>query len=931
VLRPQPASGSSSPFPAGNANEPGDALRQSLLDLGVEIIEAGTVVDVLRKLDLPAIALAADAAGTAWSGSPFPGLEAFQPWHREVFFGRDKAREEALKRLRSAAGGEFAFLLIHGRSGSGKSSLVRAGLVGDVAIQAAEADKWRNCILSPGLGGSDPLPNLITALADALPEAATLFDGTPSNLAGVVRQALAAVGRSKSCKLLLVIDQLEELLVGDSSEQREVFAETIAALAACGAVWVVATLRSDLLARIKDSPALSRLCSDDRMYWLERPSRTELRDIIRRPAAAARLRLEGCDPSSQALAEVLVNAAAAAPDSLPLLQFVLARMFAVDGAGGDLTFATYVRLGRLEGAIGQWAENTAQDVIASGIAEGVIDQVILDLGRLEPETGAVVARLSDADSVSSDRQEVLEALRRARLVTLDDEGRTRVAHEAVLTHWTRADALFKSHQRDIGLRDLVETEAAKWQQEHRSAAFLIPAGPRVAETESLLKAARVTLSPLARGFADASIACAQKAAAEEARQRIATAHAQRRRTQMAIAAAAVMAVLALIAGASGWNWRKATETAQRNEQTVIAQRNAAINGRVQMFGAMASQFNQLDDFGTGLALALDAISDLRKFGMPVPGQLQRELFIARNELRERQTFHETSRGRQALPGVPALSPDGQFLAGCTDREFIVVDVHSKQRVGAAPARGDMANCTAAFSPDGTRVAFAQLNNIYEFDPTLATRIFEIPNDSSSATVLIAFTSDGAYLVAFRSDATAFLDPSTGKTLWSTPRGLTPPIVEILSCHGALSADSTLLVRAVGSSAEIWDIATRTRIHSLDNPLPISAVAVSPDNAHMVAASDDGIARVWDLATGQISFTLTGPTAGLTCASYSPDGSRILTCSKDGMLTSGADHGLRFLLSRHDSPETVDKVHLPVVGDPDRGFPVDVSDDFINQG
>ena len=883
-------------FPVGNANEPGLALRQTLLATGVEIIEAQTVVDVVRKLDLPAIALAADAVAKPWTGSPFPGLEAFQPQHRDVFFGRDKAREEMLERVRNAAKGEFAFLLIHGRSGSGKSSLVRAGLLGDVAIQAAEADVWRNSILSPGLSGTDPLAGLITALANALPEVSASLSGAPDSLAAAVRQGLASAVPGKTCKLLLVVDQLEELLLGDSVERREVFAEAIAALAASGAVWVVATLRSDLLSRIKDSPALSRLCSDDRMYWLDRPTRTELRDIIRRPAASARLRLEGCDPSGQPLVEVLIDAAAASPDSLPLLQFVLARMFAVDGANGNLTFATYVDLGRLEGAVGQWAEHTAQDLIASGVTESVIDQVILGLGRFERETGAVVARLGDADSATHDRQRVLEAFRRARLITLDDNGRARVAHEAVLTHWIRAKSLFTANAHEVELRDLLEAEAARWEQEHRAAEFLIAAGLRVAEAQLLVNGGRVAVSPLARAFVNASIASARNVAAEETRR-------QKRLARRAIAAAIVMGVLALSAGVLGWMEREqahlkehalqqekeatakekkakddailATQRADDQTKVAIRERNSALSGRARLFAAVASQYNQNDDFGTGLSVALEGISELQTFDVPVPGQLQRELFIAQNELRERQTFH----GKQGFDAAPALSPDGKLLAGCTADEFVVWDVSSKRRIGAAPSSETMGFCNAAFSPDGTKVVFAEFFKIHEFDVTLATKKFEVPNHNGVSSV--AFTPNGAYLVAFQQGETAFLDPSTGQLLWSTPSRPPKDISQVLSKRGALSQDSRFMIRAVGSSVEIWDIAAKTKVNSLHSPDPILAVAISPDNVHVVTASEGGVARVWDLGTKGQVFSLVGHKAGITCAAYSPDGSLILTCSKDG--------------------------------------------------
>ena len=280
-----------------------------------------------------------------------------------------------------------------------------------------------------------------------------------------MRAALSAAAQGRRCKWLLVVDQLEELLLwardrgdADAANEREAFAEVLLSLCRSGAVWAIATLRSDCLSMLEDSLALLRLCADDHVYRLERPMRAELKDIVLRPAQAARLTFEGADASGLPFSEVLIEAAAEAPDSLPLLQFALARLFEMEGARGRLTFTSYDRLGRLEGAIGRWAEHTVQALVDGGVPDRTIDQVILSLGQFDASLGVVAARVAliETGKENTDHARVVEALVKARLVTLDERGRARVTHDAVLTHWPRAKLLFEAAARDVNLRDLLE-------------------------------------------------------------------------------------------------------------------------------------------------------------------------------------------------------------------------------------------------------------------------------------------------------------------------------------------------------------------------------------------------------------------------------------------------------------------------------------------
>ena len=260
-------------------------------------------------------------------GSPFRGLEAFDASHAEVFFGRRRAIERARERLTEAAGRGSPFLLILGASGSGKSSLARAGLLPRLTQVGAVpgVDVWRRCVVRPGGGPCAALAEALYA-GDALPELAhgdnplpadfaALMIATPAAAARAVRLALTRAtadlaareqfGRPVEARLVLLIDQMEEALLDPGLE---VFAHALAALAASGAVWIVATLRSDLYVLFQASAPLLALREGGAQLDLVQPNLSELREMLDGPAVAAGLSFDR-DADGLGLDEVLTDAA----------------------------------------------------------------------------------------------------------------------------------------------------------------------------------------------------------------------------------------------------------------------------------------------------------------------------------------------------------------------------------------------------------------------------------------------------------------------------------------------------------------------------------------------------------------------------------------------------------------------------------------------
>lgn len=502
------------------------AEQEQLRRLGAEILVVRQVEDLLRTLDLNIKPSGADP-DDAWEGSPFRGLEVFDVRHRKIFWGRGKAREEALQVLRRQDLYGCSFLLIHGSSGVGKSSLARAGLLGDLEQMASANDRWRSVVVVPSRGMRTPIAALAEALASAVPELATepaelaaRLLANPVEATAAIAAALARAEAGGRLRVALLVDQLEELLLwareqqtGQAAGEREAFAETLSRLARSRLVWVIATLRSDLMALLEDSPVLSDLARNERLYRLERPRPGALAEIIRRPAELAGLSFVGHDKDNLPLVDVLTDAAKRQQDCLPLLQFTLKLLYDdKERRPGTISYDQYESAGGLENAIGTWADRTIGALGADPETGRAIDDVIFNLARRGRETEIVVGAelLLDEGFLTPARERVIKALDQARLIVLDASPRTqrrtaRVAHEALLTHWRRARSLFETHSAKLLLKDDVERDARRWREQDKDEAFLILSETHLVDAEQLMADSRVALSTLARDYIKESL------------------------------------------------------------------------------------------------------------------------------------------------------------------------------------------------------------------------------------------------------------------------------------------------------------------------------------------------------------------------------------------------------------------------------------------
>jgi len=448
-------------------------------------------------------------------GNPYRGLAAFESAHASLFFGRRSEIRELVHRVHSDA-----FVVVGGDSGTGKSSLCRAG----VLPWLVDNDGWSRIDVVPG---RHPVRSLAAALAAWLNTDEATLDAllrdTPDAFARVVRQQALPDADRPARRLLLFVDQLEELLTLSEPDEARVVATALAALAIrVPSVRVLATARSDFLWRLAMLPGLGDEMARG-LYFLHPLTGERIREVIVRPAAAKGVAFE-----SEALVDSLVEQTERAPGGLPLLQFTLAEVWDTrDVDARTIRADSLAAVGGVAGALARHA-----DRVLAGLDADAQDAARRILLRLVTAEGTRARRVESELLTQGDDHEAertaLEALVRGRIVVANDtqHGAYEIAHEALLVSWSTLQGWLERGAAEHAARVRVEQAAAEWERLGR-ARDLLWGRRRLAATRAL---DRATLAPREVAF-------------------LATSRAAIVRTRMlAIAAAAVLAITVVAIG-----------------------------------------------------------------------------------------------------------------------------------------------------------------------------------------------------------------------------------------------------------------------------------------------------------------------------------------------------------------------------------------------
>jgi HEAT repeat protein len=380
------------------------------------------------------------SAAPVWSGSPYPGLRPFRTEEASIFFARGREVDALISRLRDPA---QRFLAIVGASGSGKSSLIYAGLLPRLAAGGIEGSQhWPVLAFTPGASGDNPLLALASELKGRLPMSAQSPQieianrmAKSSRLPEEYLEALLA-DRPSGAVLVLLIDQLEELLTHAAESHKRTFIEFLARAISDPRVRVLATIRADFLPQCAAEPALAALLQAG-TFVLGSPGLAALADMIRKPAERAGLEI---DP---ALIDKIVTDAGGDPGgSLPLVAFCLEELYEQTAPEHRLTLDAYRAIGGLRGAInrrigellGEFQE-TETELLETALPDLFHALVHVDAA------GKVARQWASRDELaaaSAPVPQLVEKLIKGRLLQAGEAtGRAAVtlAHEVLIEEW----------------------------------------------------------------------------------------------------------------------------------------------------------------------------------------------------------------------------------------------------------------------------------------------------------------------------------------------------------------------------------------------------------------------------------------------------------------------------------------------------------------
>jgi len=821
---------------------------------------------------------------------PFKGLASFDLGDAEFFFGRERVIARLVAHLTRAT-----FVGVVGASGSGKSSLVRAGLLPALAAGALPgSERWRLALMRPG---REPCAELERVLGDqALP--------------------LALDGLRPGERLVLAVDQLEEIFTAcDEEERRALFLATLGEAAADRdrrAVVVVA-LRADFYGRLAGYPRFAELLSRNHVL-LGAMERDELGRAIELPAKRAGLQVE------RGLVDALVADVAGEPGGLPFLSTMLLELWRLRETN-VLRLETYRAAGGVRGAIARLAERVYG--LLSEAERRVARRILL---RLAAGEGSSVVRrrapLDDFDLVRDEElRRALAALTEARLLTVSD-GVVEVSHEALLREWPRLREWLEEDREGRRLLEELIERAREWDERGRDRGDLYR-GVRLASALEWTAAHEQELNQTERQFLAASRQASQRAL--------------RRLRTTAVALAALLA-LAVVGGIVGLVQQQA---AKREARVALANQlgaQALVEPRIDRALLLALEALNLNDSrqtrGALLTTLLRSPTIPRQtFTFPLGTRPLRMSVspdgatLAVSDNAGQIHFFDTRTRRESRAPLtdamgylpPAYSAKGQRMltiaAGEPPRGLELRDVATLRRIRLLAfdqhwfSKEGGAVTPFGFSRNGKMAFFAYdlVINEAEDEGAAYIDVWDVASGRRRSRPLgsvdvtgARLVGDGSRLVTVTRTEIATWDARTLRRLSAVH-----PDVDLGGYADVSASGRTVVAEIRGSGALVFidtvsGHVTRARGGG-DHGLGLT-LRFAPDDRTVVTSHDDGTVMLWNPATGRPVEKLVGHGGRSVGAAFSPDGASLYSSSLDGAIFQwGIGGAQRFGQRFHYSP------------------------------
>lgn len=893
---------------------------------------------LLEALPSSRIIGAFDVVDTTKITNPFKGLEAFQQTDSHFFFGREELIRKCLKRIQQD--GNARFLAVVGASGSGKSSLVRAGVIPEIRSGTLkQSDQWRILIFTPGITPIDALAHrLEPLLADlAQDQIAEGLMASEESLHHFTEQILK--DEPSEIRNLIVVDQFEEVFTNAGEVERRTFLNLLhhAVTIEGGRTQVIITMRADFFGQLSRYPLLADLFEQENMVIATEMSPANILRAIEGPAQAVGLIYD------EGLPQRILDDVRKQAGSLPLLQYALKELYERRD-GRKLTDEAYNIIGGVQRALAQHAEDIYKELDAS--QQSLMRRVLLRLVEIS-EAGEVTRRrvaredLHFRDVPQDEVQKIIDLLtapesrlliasRQIKVATADEAEPKiwiEVGHEALFREWVRFTGWVSENLESLRLSSELSQSAMDWRQSQQDPAYLLR-GNRLIRAEGWQETADTTA--LQREFIDASIAeNDRQLALEEQRAELEKTLIQQsanrlRNFVIVLIVSLIVAIgLSIVALDSSNQAQRDQERANNALATAtFAQGQAEQNAQEAQSLALAASADRLlgdNETDLSLALALEA-----NFLNNPPPQSQRTLAEIAYSPATRLVFDQHDNAVNAV----IFSPDDRFAVSADGRTMILWDVLTGTvvwRVGEEDTsiNGHTRTINALdFSSDGTQIVSggndgvviiwdatngAELHrftghtgavNAVAFHPIQKTKIFSADSDGLIVLwdyvrdeVERSFTNHQATINTFtlNNNATRLVSgDSDGMVfVWNTISGG--------ACNFAVSTRVNSLdfnprrqMVAVGSSdgvVSFWNTRTCSFIdqYTEHSDLAVNDLEFTSDGNFIVSGGNDNTLILYDIDETDIVDIFIGQEGTIRALDNNSAGTQLLSASGDGTI------------------------------------------------
>ncbi|PID58768.1 hypothetical protein CSB45_01860, partial [candidate division KSB3 bacterium] len=791
---------------------------------------------------------------------PYRGLEVFREQDADLFFGR----ADLVGTLQQMVA-QQPFVAVIGASGSGKSSVVYAGLI----PLLRRLGQWHIACFRPG---KRPFHALAAALVPLLEPELDVIDriktikksGQTLTDGGLTIADIVAAIQEKepdTC-LLLFADQFEELYtLCPAGASRERFLDGMLQIferSNTSKVCWLLTLRADFLSQVLEYDPLAKMLDRYPPKLSGRMTEEQLRAVIEEPAQKKEVSLE------PGLSDRILRDAGQEPGHLPLLEFALQALWQ-RMSGRCLTHAAYDEIGGVNQALMRHADAVLAR-FETPEAQAKVRRVLVQLvspGLGTQDTRQVASRAQVAD------WEIVQRLANARLVVTSrseesQEETVEVVHEALIRHWQPLQAWMQEDREfrvwQNGLRQAIRD----WDKTRNDDGALLR-GARLIEAEEKLAQDADALSDDEKAYIEASLALRRDE--------------ERRRKGRTLGLAIGFVLALILAGLAILLWQRAEQQstiAQQEQARAEQEKNNALRTQSLFLADLARQENEKKSYLKAVLLALEALpQNMTQANRPYVPEAELQLFYGATYL-AKYRFLE---GHTGSVWSAAFSPDG--------RRIVTASRDGTARVWDAATGAELACLTghegfvesAAFSPDGTRIVTASWDGTARvWDAATGAALARLSGHEGGV-LSAAFSPDGTRIVTASRDGTA--------RVWNAATG-----AELARLNGhtgwvhsaSFSPDGTRIVTASwdGTARVLdWDAATGAALARLtEHADEVLSAAFSPDGTRIVTASRDETVRIWDAATGAALARLSGHEDDVLSAVFSPDGTRIVTASDD---------------------------------------------------